>query len=31
MAKDKGRGIFASRDLCKGDLLVVEKAVAEAF
>ena len=31
LTKDKGRGIFAARDLCKGDLLVVEKAVAEAY
>ena len=29
MTKDKGRGVFASRDLKKGDLLVVERAVAE--
>ena len=29
MTKDKGRGVFASRVLKKGELLVVEKAVAE--
>ena len=27
--KDKGRGVFASKSLKKGDLLVVEKAIAE--
>ena len=31
MTKDKGRGVFASRDLRKGELLVVEKAVAEVI
>ena len=30
MTKDKGRGVFATKPLEKGDLLVVEKAVAEA-
>ena len=31
MTKDKGRGIFASKDLGKGELIVVEKAIAEVF
>ena len=29
MTKDKGRGVFAARDLMEGDLIMVEKAVAE--
>jgi len=29
MTKDKGRGVFASKDLKRGDLLVVEKSIAE--
>ena len=29
MTKDRGRGVFASKPLKKGDLLVVEKAIAE--
>ena len=28
MTQDKGRGIFASEDLRKGDLIVVERAIA---
>ena len=31
MTPDKGRGVFASRPLKKGELLVVENAVAETF
>ena len=31
MTKDKGRGIFAYKPLKEGELLVVEKAVAEAY
>ena len=29
MTEEKGRGLFASKDLKEGDLLIVEKAVAE--
>jgi len=31
MTKDKGRGIFAYKPLKEGELLVVEKAVTEAY
>jgi len=30
MTEDKGRGIFASKDFKRGELIVVEKAVVEA-
>ena len=30
MSMENGRGVFASKDLKRGDLIVVEKAVAEA-
>ena len=30
LAKGKGRGLFVSKNLNKGDLLIVEKAIAEA-
>ena len=29
MTENKGRGVFASKDLKRGDLLVVEKLIAE--
>ena len=29
MTKDKGRGIFAAKDLMKGDLLLVDTAIVE--
>jgi hypothetical protein len=28
MTKDKGRGLFATKDIPKGELILVEKAVA---
>lgn len=31
MTKDRGRGVFATRDIHKGGLIVVEKAVAEVI
>ena len=30
MTKNKGRGMFASKNLKRGDLLIVEKAVTDA-
>ena len=30
MTKDHGRGIFATKNLKKGDLILVEKAIASA-
>jgi len=30
MTKDMGRGVFANKELKRGDLIVVEKALAEA-
>ena len=30
MTKDRGRGVFTTKPLKRGDLIVVEKAVAEA-
>lgn len=31
MTADRGRGIFATKDLSKGELVIVEKALVEAF
>jgi len=31
MTQDKGRGVFAAKSFKKGELIVVEKAVAEAY
>ena len=31
MTPDKGRGVFATASLKKGELLIVENAVAESF
>jgi len=31
MTSDKGRGVFASKDLKRGELLVVEKSIADAL
>jgi len=28
MTKDKGRGVFATKDFKKGDILIVEKPIA---
>ena len=30
MTKDKGRGVFASKNLKRGELLIVEKAIAQS-
>ena len=29
MTKDRGRGVFATKDLKRGELIVVDKAIAE--
>ena len=31
MTKDKGRGVFANKDLKRGELIIVEKAISTIY